>query len=318
MIAVGTTNNIHIIYCNIARMNSYNGMVNDSMRGGGSYIKNNIGHEVNNFTNHDGTYYGFVQSTSNTIDISKNFGVPKDCDFIDGVLVVWVAEHKIVGFYNNARVFKKIQHMDPCLLKDRIYDDYNTISNDAYLIPVEERNFNMVKSWRCGVWYAHDQDKLNADVLKYIESFEKNQKMEEEKISDFNRPLEGYEKKAVIKIRVNQYQFRDKMLKRWHNKCSLCGVSLEGVLIASHIKPWSESDGNEKMSEFNGLLLCPSHDLLFDKGYISFESDGRIILSDALPITDRSLMNVNENMKINVTTDNEPFLKYHRERKFIT
>ena len=57
---------------------------------------------------------------------------------------------------------------------------------------------------------------------------------------------------------------------------------------------------------------------LFDKGYISFESDGRIILSDALPITDRSLMNVYENMKINVTTDNEPFLKYHRERKFIT
>lgn len=52
-----------------------------------------------------------------------------------------------------------------------------------------------------------------------------------------------------------------------------CGVSDEHFLIDSHIKPWSQSNNQEWLDVNNGLLLCPNHDALFDKGiiYISFQ-----------------------------------------------
>ena len=51
----------------------------------------------------------------------------------------------------------------------------------------------------------------------------------------------------------------------------------EAVLIASHIKPWKDSDENERLDIDNGLLLCPNHDKAFDRGYISFDDNGLII-----------------------------------------
>ena len=84
---------MNIIYCNVGEMNEYNGIANDSIHGGGSYNDDNIGHEVNNFTNHNGTYYGFVQATSDTIDISSNFGAPKNAEYIDDILVIWMIKN---------------------------------------------------------------------------------------------------------------------------------------------------------------------------------------------------------------------------------
>ena len=66
----------------------------------------------------------------------------------------------------------------------------------------------------------------------------------------------------------------------------------------------------------NGLLLCPNHDSLFDKGLISFEDDGKIIISENLSETDKIFMNVNENMKLNIREENKPYLKYHRNKYF--
>ena len=59
------------------------------------------------------------------------------------------------------------------------------------------------------------------------------------------------------------------------------------VLIASHIKPFIESDENEVYDPNNGLLLSRTIDSLFDgrKGkppYISFDDEGNIIFSKRL------------------------------------
>jgi predicted restriction endonuclease len=42
------------------------------------------------------------------------------------------------------------------------------------------------------------------------------------------------------------------------------------LLIASHIKPWAKCDGNEKVDVYNGFLLSPNFDRLFDQGFITF------------------------------------------------
>ena len=140
---------------------------------------------------------------------------------------------------------------------------------------------------------------------------EKAQKIEE--IISLN--AEGASKKAIINVRVNQGIFRDLLLKRY-NRCCLCRVENPALLIASHIKPWIESEPKEKLDVDNGFLMCPNHDKLFDKGYITFDDDGKIIISDKLTENDRVLLNVDSRERIELTESNKKYLKFHRENVF--
>lgn len=127
-----------------------------------------------------------------------------------------------------------------------------------------------------------------------------------------NSDLEGVEKEALIKVRINQGVFRDKLLKKY-SKCCLCGVCNSTFLIASHIKPWAESNSIEKLDIENGLLMCPNHDKLFDGGWITFNDEGNIIISSALQQNDKMFMNVKEGMNIELSQKNRKYIEYHRE-----
>lgn len=122
----------------------------------------------------------------------------------------------------------------------------------------------------------------------------------------------GAEKATLVKVRLNQGIFKDKMLKKY-SKCCLCGVSDVPFLIASHIKPWAESDSKEKLDVENGFLLCPNHDKLFDGGWILFNDDGTVIISDVLKQNERIFMNIREDMNILLSEKNKQYLKCHRE-----
>ncbi len=130
-----------------------------------------------------------------------------------------------------------------------------------------------------------------------------------------NLNLEGKTKQALLKVRVNQGEFRKRILSRYSH-CCLCDVHNPNFLIASHIKPWSESEPVEKLDIDNGLLLCPNHDALFDNGYISFGDDGKILISSSLSSNDLIALNINSNMRIQITEGNRKYLSYHRKIKF--
>ena len=127
--------------------------------------------------------------------------------------------------------------------------------------------------------------------------------------------LEGKEREVLVKVRVNQSAFRD-MLLRKYKKCCLCGVTDQHLLIASHIKPWSVCEQQERLDSNNGLLLCPNHDKLFDGGYITFDTDMKVVISPRLSESDRVFMNISEDMSIEPDTKREEFMKYHREVVF--
>lgn len=136
----------------------------------------------------------------------------------------------------------------------------------------------------------------------------------EEKINSLN--VEGASKKAIINARVNQGIFRNLLLKRY-SRCCLCGVENQALLIASHIKPWAESEPEEKLDVDNGFLMCPNHDKLIDKGYITFDNDGKIIISERLK-NDRMFLNVDSGMHIEkLTKGNKEYLKFH-QKMFLT
>lgn len=100
--------------------------------------------------------------------------------------------------------------------------------------------------------------------------------------------------------------------------CSLTQYKKTDFLVASHIKPWKESTDSEKTDPYNGLLLIPNIDKLFDSGYISFEDNGNIKISSLISKYDCEYMGISNDMKLfNVFKNNIPYLKYHRDEAFI-
>ena len=127
--------------------------------------------------------------------------------------------------------------------------------------------------------------------------------------------LQGEERMAIVKIRVNQGAFREELLKRY-GKCVLCGIKKRELLIASHIKPWKYSKPEEKVDVDNGFLFCPNHDKLFDNGLISFSDKGEIIISKSLDEVNRIYTNVRQGMTIELTEGNRKYLLFHRNEVF--
>lgn len=161
------------------------------------------------------------------------------------------------------------------------------------------------KSIVSGKKYSTDTE-IGADLYNLvIEGIKGKQKSDAEIIEEIeneigNLSLEGKERLSLVKTRVNQSVFRERLLKKYHT-CCLCKVGNQELLTASHIKPWSVSDSEEKLDAGNGFLLCPNHDALFDGGFISFEDNGTIIISNRLSPIDCTFTNVNSSMKITVT-----------------
>lgn len=87
------------------------------------------------------------------------------------------------------------------------------------------------------------------------------------------------QKQQLIQARRGQGIFKANVRLNEH-ACRVTGVTDPALLIASHIKPWSKSTDFEKLDGCNGLLLSPHIDRLFDRGLISFESDGTVLRSD--------------------------------------
>lgn len=86
----------------------------------------------------------------------------------------------------------------------------------------------------------------------------------------------------LVETRTKQRLFRDRLVT-FEKGCRLTGIEDLRFLRASHIKPWSHSNDQERVDGENGLLLAPHADLLFDRGWISFEDNGSLLVSGALP-----------------------------------
>lgn len=112
--------------------------------------------------------------------------------------------------------------------------------------------------------------------------------------------------------RVGQKWLRDKLIYLRNSTCQISGECNSELLVCSHIVPW-RADPKNRLNLNNVLLLAFNYDFLFDKGYISFNDDGTIIVSDEIKgkfgiRTDLKLKGLNEESK--------KFLKRHRENIF--
>lgn len=119
---------------------------------------------------------------------------------------------------------------------------------------------------------------------------------------------------VIASSRIGQGVFRRGVVSLWNASCSVTDCTNEEFLIASHIKPWAVcTENNEWINPYNGLLLTPNLDKAFDKGYISFDVNGNILISHELNERDLRSLNISTTMKLKrVFVDSLPFLEYHR------
>jgi len=124
------------------------------------------------------------------------------------------------------------------------------------------------------------------------------------------------EKKQLVAARVGQGIFRENVLKLYP-KCPITGIGITCVLRASHIKPWSKSNNEERLDPYNGIMLAAHVDALFDKGYISFDNDGHILVSGNI-IGDIDSLRLDISQKIKIYEKSKSYLEWHREKIFIS
>jgi putative restriction endonuclease len=145
-------------------------------------------------------------------------------------------------------------------------------------------------------WEEHQINQLKADVA----------------VSDT-------EKSAIVLSRRGQGLFRARVASV-EKRCRVTGTTNLEYLRASHTKPWRDASNEERLDGENGFLLTPDVDLLFDRGFLSFENTGRVLVS---PVADRvaiEQMGITGVMLQNVGTFSEgqrKYLSFHRENIFL-
>ncbi len=121
------------------------------------------------------------------------------------------------------------------------------------------------------------------------------------------------ERKGLVTSRVGQGAYRKRIIHRWEYKCAVTGFNKLDVLIASHIVPWADANDNERLDVHNGILLSPTYDALFDRHLISFENNGKIILSDSIESKAYQKIGVTGSEKIiDLSQYNNEYLEKHR------
>jgi putative restriction endonuclease len=127
------------------------------------------------------------------------------------------------------------------------------------------------------------------------------------------------EKQAIVMARRGQGLFR-KRVAQIERRCRVTGVTAAEFLRASHAKPWRDSNNEERLDGENGLLLTPDVDLLFDRGFISFENNGDVLVSPVADRAELSKLGLVDHMLENVgtfTSKQRQYLDFHRDMVFL-
>jgi hypothetical protein len=143
--------------------------------------------------------------------------------------------------------------------------------------------------------------------------------------------LADTERKSVIAARRGQGVFRAN-IEKLERACRLTGVTNPLLLKASHIKPWRACEtAHERLDGMNGLLLTPDADHLFDRGFISFEDEGEVLVStrvdredlrrlgfDQLVLEATGLAEAPAHWQVDgFRPGHRPYLDYHRKQVFL-
>lgn len=131
-------------------------------------------------------------------------------------------------------------------------------------------------------------------------------------------PKETSRQSEMRKARQGQGIYREKLLA----ECPFCPITMindERLLIASHIKPWAVSNDREKVDHKNGFILSPLYDKLFDRGFMTFTDDRKIVLSNWISPANKKRLGINDGQFVQLLPldeEREAYMEFHRSSVF--
>lgn len=165
-----------------------------------------------------------------------------------------------------------------------------------------------------------ERDSSSDTVFKRINKIIDEEKYQEAYIKRRNQKLQNFFRKNLEEeVKLLNPSYYD-MLDQYERDES--DVNNKGLLVASHIEKFSSDKLNSlgAADPSNGLLLPAPYDSLFDKGLITFNKKGKIILSDFIKrkkiMTSMNLENISINSKF-LTKERVASLAKHNEEFWI-
>lgn len=255
--------NKRMVFCNIAWMKNYCGITEDDKAvNGGKYVEEHDGQcmEVNNFLVHNHKCYGYFQHRGDNLDIKRVDEKYVKLDVAENVTVVWVATNPvsggryIVGWYDNAKMYRKWQYYIDFSLGDQCEQWYNFEADpsDCHLIPEILRNFEVPSAPTNGagkgmgqsnIWYADGgwaRENFIPKTLAYLKKVEAGcQKL----FNDFNNEElyaiadDKFESVAEIWKLLDELEQKDWYHRDWKRCLSLYNLAVE---IESSVDTYSE------------------------------------------------------------------------------
>lgn len=244
---------------------------------------------------------------------------------VDSTLVFKELEHDFLQYMlHKGGIAKKTSHdyisrmrflSNSYVLDSNVTEEYiEYIMNEERKVYTNRNRYNTPKA--LGDLHAGLRKFLSFIQSDYLKQQKETIISEIKKVED-NIQLSSTERTQIIQSRIGQGLFRNQLIEYW-NGCSVSGCSLLPVLVASHIKPWYVSDNIQRLDPFNGLLLQPNIDKLFDRGYITFDTKGNIICSSFLDKSDRLILGIDNNMHLRKIDDmHKQYLEYHQNNCFM-
>lgn len=130
--------------------------------------------------------------------------------------------------------------------------------------------------------------------------------------------IDTTERIQLARARVGQGLFR-RMVSLVEDHCKVTGIGDKRLLIASHIKPWRDSSNEERLNRYNGLMLSPHVDALFDQRLISFEKGGSMLIHPSLEPDILKRWSIDPQRKVApFMPEQETFLAHHRGKFLAT
>lgn len=190
-----------VLFARVGAMTFYAGPQpgDERPKGGGRYNKNNVGHELFNFADFGGRLYGFVRATGGRISLEQIETSAANQSALNDVLVIFVAEQKIVGWYKNAMVHrttatfsaevatgmrKRLKQARTSHFKFVGYN-FEAPIEQAVLLPKAERTFKVPGPVKYGfgqsnVRYLHQKKQSGKppswmiDAVSYVTNYDKS------------------------------------------------------------------------------------------------------------------------------------------------
>lgn len=235
----------------------------------------------------------------------------------------WLIEGKEMSYVleqtkKNSGIVKKSK------INSQILESINNKTNNTFHLFVRKNNKKGSTYSYFGVYKAvtyYEDNKTIKLIKKEIQDIQEDLKEIIEANLDLFRLNVFNEKFRMVeqKQRLGQKLFRDLVIAKSINKqCALCNIGPEKHLIANHIKPFAKCSNEEAVDPFNGILLCPDHNYLMDKGFLSFSDNGQILISKALELKLFEDFRIEKLLdhKIKFDTQTLKYINFHRKFVF--